>query len=561
MKQRELWLRLSLVLISFVLYAGTVWDNHWSPVDDGGDLERMVQSRQRIAQGQFTFQPPTSGLFRPTFALLRMGEYALGGSVCSRHHVLHLLVMVGLVQLLFSIVHRATDSSRAAWLVAALYTLFSPNVENWFRLDDPSFYPTFCAVFSLWCMTRALSRPPERAGHRRLAFAAAVAVLVPAYFTKETSMAFAGLGLGLFAACCVGAGGLLARRNRALTGAYLAAHLAMAAAWFLLRGIAGIKSISGGDYTSNYAVSPIIMLATAFKYADVVWNGFQFLTIIALGLFVSRVLRRLKMRQPLDAVEGWFLVGACWFGATLTMMLPWKYPLARYLGPGVPGLAMAVGLMLWDALRKTGAVPDAGRRHGEQWLRWVVVANLAVLPAITAIRNYHYLVFRHDFDRSAFQVVETVAQTAPARARLFMNVPTDSAYMFDEMMIFMRLFFGREDLTQFNYNKRPHPEPQAGDYFLVFVREPATPRSTEMLLPESFHTAALGQLKDRLKLAQRFHYERRLLNSYPDAPIFNLVARAGFKLPDCLGMNPAHKRALFMWEPSLVEWRVYRFEK
>ncbi len=561
MKQRELWLRLSLVLISFIFYAGTVWDNHWSPVDDGGDLERMMQLRQRIAHGQLTFHPTETGLFRPALALWRMGEYALGGTVCGRHHAIHLLVMAVLVQLLFSIIRRATDSNAAAWLVAALFTLFSPNVENWFRLDDPSFYPTFCAVFSLWCMTRALSMPPDCAGPRRLVFAAAVAVLPLAYFTKETSMAFTGLGFGLFAACVMGAGGLLSRRNRALTGAYLAAHLAMAAAWFLLRGIAGIKPISGGDYTSNYSVSPPLMLGTAFKYADIVWNGFQFLAIIALGWFVFRALRRLKMRQPLDAVEGWSLVGACWFGATLTMMLPWKYPLARYLGPGVPGLAMFVGLMLWDALRKTGVAPDAGRHHGKNLLRWIVVANLAVLPAITAIRNYHYLIFRHDFDCSAFQVVETVAQTAPARARVFMNVPADSVYMFDEMMIFMRLFFGRDDLIQFNYNRRPHPEPQSGDYFLVFFREPATPRSTEMLLPESFHTAALSQLKDRLKLTQCFHYERQPLNSYPDAPIFNLVARAGLKLPACLGMNPAHKRALFMREPSLVEWRVYRFEK
>ena len=560
MKQREWWLRLSLVLVSFALYAATIWDNHWSPVDDGGDLERMVQWHQRFAHHQFTYQAPALGLFRPAFALLRLGEYAVGGVVCSRHHLIHLLVMAGLVQLLFSIVRHATNSNPAAWCVAVLYTLFSPNVENWFRLDDPSFYPAFFAVFSLWCMTHALARPP-RAGLRWLGFSAAVAVLVPAYFTKETSMAFAGLGFGLFAACIVGSSGLFTRRNRALTGAYFAAHLAVATAWFLSRHIAGIKSISSGEYTGNYTVSLLPMLATGFKYADVVWNGFQFLTIIALVLFVLRLRRRLKMRQPLDVVEGWSFVGACWFGATVAMMLPWKYPLARYLGPGIPGLTLFVGLMLWDALRKTGAESDANRPSSSKWLRWVIVANLAVLPVVATFRNYHYLIFRHDFDRSAFQVVETVSQTAPARARVFMNVPADSAYMFDEIMIFMRVLFGRDDLTQFNYNKQPRPEPQAGDYFLVFVREPATPRSTEMWLPESFHATALNQLKDRLKLVGRFHYERQLLNSYPDAPIFNLVACTGFKLPTCLGMNPEHKRAFFMWEPSLVDWRIYRFEQ
>ncbi|MFA5190382.1 MAG: hypothetical protein WC740_06635 [Verrucomicrobiia bacterium] len=80
-------------------------------------------------------------------------------------------------------------------------------------------------------------------------------------------------------------------------------------------------------------------------------------------------------------------------------------------------------------------------------------------------------------------------------------------------------------------------------------------------MPESFHTSTLDRLKDHLSLVQRFRYERQLLSSYPDAPIFNLVARTGIRLPDYLGMKPEHRRALFMREPSLVEWRVYRFEK
>ena len=133
--------------------------------------------------------------------------------------------------------------------------------------------------------------------------------------------------------------------------------------------------------------------------------------------------------------------------------------------------------------------------------------------------------------------------------------------MFDEMTIFLNLLFGRGDLTQFNYNKPLRPDPRTGDCLLVYVREPNTPRSTEMWLPESFHTATLNQLKNRLKLVQTFRYERRLFSSYPDAFVFNLVASAGIQLPDYLGMNPRHKRALFMREPSLVEWRIYRFER
>ncbi len=557
MKHRELWLRLSLVLIGFIFYAGAIWDNHWSPIDDGNDLNQMVQWRQHVAHGQFIFHTSASGLFRPAYGLLRFGEYFLCGFSCTRYHLIHLLVMLGTAQLLFSITRRVVDSTRAAWLVAMLFTLFSPNVENWFRLD----YPTVFAVVSMWFFVRSLDEPPERTGWRWLTFAMAAATLAPAYFVKETSMAFTGLGLGLFAACWVGAGDLLARRNRVLTGAYLAAQLATVAAWFLLRGIAGIKSISGGVYTSDYSTSPLVMLATAFKYADVVWNGFQFLAVIALALFAWRMLTRLRMRQPLEAIDGWSFAGLCWFGATLAIMLPWKHPIARYLGTGVPGLAMFVGLTLWGFFNETKQASASARQRGKKLLRGLIVVNLAILPVITAIRNYNYLVFRHDFDCAAFQTVQSVSQTAPANAKLFMNVPAESVFMFDEMMIYMRLFFGREDLAQINYNKFPRPEPQAGDCFLVYVREPETPRSAAMWLPESFHTAALSQLKDRLKLMECFRYDRRLWSSYPDAPVFGLVAGAGFKLPDYLGMNPAHKRALFMRELSLVEWRVYRFEK
>jgi len=80
-------------------------------------------------------------------------------------------------------------------------------------------------------------------------------------------------------------------------------------------------------------------------------------------------------------------------------------------------------------------------------------------------------------------------------------------------------------------------------------------------VPASLHERTLNQLGDRLKLVGQFRYDRRLPASYPDAPIFNWVARAGVKLPAHLGMPYDQRRALFTVESILVEWKVYQFQR
>ncbi len=187
-----------------------------------------------------------------------------------------------------------------------------------------------------------------------------------------------------------------------------------------------------------------------------------------------------------------------------------------------------------------------------------MLANLAVLPVITLVRNYNCLIFHHDYDRSAFAVVETLAQQAPRGARLFMNIPADSLYMFNDIRRLLALLHSRNDFEQFNYNAPDCPPPRPGDYLLLFVREPPG-RSPEYALDASFHHATLRRDVDRLQLIRRIRYDRWLLNSCPDAFVFNTVAASGIKLPSYLGMHTGQRRGLLQRERSLIEWTVYQF--
>jgi len=535
-------------------------------VDDGNEMLRVVELRQRLETMGFSFaaigtHAADGGLFRPAFSCLKLIEYGLFGFDAWKHHLAHLVILLVLCQLLFSIVHRGTLSDGAAWLSGLMWVFFSPDVENWYRLNEASsFYPLAFALPSLWCVVRAFSTASERVVLRWTLIVLSGVLLVPATFTRETSVAFAGFAAALVIGCLLGIEPLLTRRNLALAVGHLAAHLAVALAWYVLKQMTGVQPISAGGYTSDYQLSAGVFIATAFKYADVVWNGYQLLFPIALVLIGQRLWSWARGRRVLDSWDGWALVGLCWFAAVLAILLPWKHPIARYLGSGVPGLALFVGVTLWRFLSESASNRSGARLPGTQWVRWVVIANLAILPAISLVRNYNYLIFRHDYDLAGFQVVGTVAKEAPPHARLFMNMPADSQFIFNEMMKLLRILHGRADLAQVNFNATGRPEPRRGDFLLVYVREPATPRSTEASLPESFHAATLERLKDRLSFVSRFRYERQLLNSYPDAPVFNLVTRLGIQLPDYLGMKPEHRRALFMREPSLVEWRIYRFE-
>jgi hypothetical protein len=557
-------MRFWIIAAAALFYAGALWDNTWSTVDDGNDLSRTVAFRQQIARGRLTFQSVLDGwniapvgLFRPCNAWLRLAEYELCGLDAWKHHLLRFVIALGLCQVVFSIAFRATRAPRAAFLAALCFVLFPPNVEFWFPLNDPVFYPTVFATVSLWLMIRAL----ETAGARRWLFwLASAALYIPVYFTKENSLAFLGIAAAILLACRAGAGRLLDRRNLPLAAVNLAAHAGLIAVWFILRKLVAVPAVAAGGYTSDYAVAPGVMLATAFKYADVFWNSLQLLTPLALTILLRRLWLWRRKRQALDDADGWAFVGLCWLGSVLMMMLPWKHPIARYLVAATPGIALFVGLTLYRFLPQTtpatGEPPSRRRRVA----RWLIVGNLAVLPFITLIRNYDYFVFRHDYDRAAFTVIETLGRDAPRDARLFMNLPAGSYSIFQDIVRLLALLHGRADVRQFNYNDPGRPDPRPGDYLLLFTREPPG-RTPEMALDGAFHQDALKQLGDRLRLVTHARYDRMLLRCHPDAPIFNAVAQAGLPLPDYLGMHKTQRRGFIQRERSLVEWRVYQFER
>ncbi|MBI5397760.1 MAG: hypothetical protein HZA91_20875 [Verrucomicrobia bacterium] len=557
--------RLGLLLIGLVFYGGALWDPAWSTVDDGQLLSNAQAARSRLAAGDWsvdTFNSPFSGhgRFRPSLIAFKVIECALFNYNPWLHHMAHVLVMLGVCQLLFSIAWRATASHGASTLTVLVFLFASPNVENWFRLTMDEFYVSSLTVASLWCLTWAFELPPAAKARRAAGLAAAAMLLVPSYLAKETSVALMGLAGAIWLACWRNAGGLLARRNLALSAGYLAAHGAIFVMWLLARQAAAVAAIHEGVYSSGYQVSASVMISTAVKYADVVWNGCQLLFPVALVFLLWRLSRWLRGRRELDARDGWAFVGLCWFGSILAVLLPWKSPLARYLGSGQPGLALLVGIMTWTLLEQAGSAVGATRNWRWRAIRWLVLGNLALLPVIALVRNYNYFVFRHDFDRAAFGVIETLAAQAPARVRLYMDLPAEEPFYFTEIPLLLRVLFGRDDFEQFNFNGPSRPEPRPGDYLLLFARE-GSPRGTEITLHPSFHDRTLRHWGDRLGLVREIRYDRRLLNAYPDAPLVNTVARLGIKLPDYLGLKAGQRRALFACERSLVEWRIYRFER
>jgi hypothetical protein len=561
---------LLLLLFGILLYGGTVWEPVWSTVDDGKEAAHAVEFHQmfsgrteRDLWGTVKWLADYSaseGLFRPGFILLRQIEHELFGYDCAKYHWLRLLAMLALCQLFFSLVHKATGSPGAAGVCAMLWLCFSPTVENWSRHGEASaFYPTAFTLLSVWCVAGAFQQPPQHAMRRWLLVLAACLFAVPPLFTKESGLALSGLAATICIACCLNAGPALSRANLPAGAVYLVANLLIAAAWFYLKNALGTRPIAAGNYSSNYQFSPPVLAATAFKYGDVVWNGFLLLAPVAAVLWARRFWLWLRGRLHPDTLDGLSLVGLGWFASILAIMLPWKSPLGRYLGIGLPGLSLFVGLTLWRLIAPAKDDAPASPSPLRSVLRWVVYANLVVLPVIAGIRTTNYLIFRHDFDHAADRTIQTLAREAPRNARLFMNTPRDAYDCFHEMLIWLRLLHNRGDLAHCNYNAMNRPEPRPGDCLLVFVREPQG-RGVEAFLPESFHHETLSRLDGRLRLIDRHRYERRLLNAYPDAFVFNLVAAAGIRLPGYLGMNADQKRAFIMWEPSLVEWRIYQFQ-
>jgi hypothetical protein len=422
------------------------------------------------------------------------------------------------------------------------------------------FYVGCLGVAAVWLFTLALAEPLERRTFRWACTASSLAAIWLAFLTKETAPALIAVAGAAWVASVFGVGDLLSKRNRGLCGMYFVAQLALVLLLMWFRKTSSAVPIAKGFYTSAYQIRPDVMLATAVKYADVIWNAFQFLTLIAFALWIWRVLLRICGKRELDAWDGWAFVGLAWFTPFLVGLLPWKLPLARYLGAAMPGLALFIATTIGKFLHDTK--PSPGIRHaiGIVAVRWLVIVNLAFLPISTVVRTYNYTIFRHDYDHAALAVVETLASHAPMGARLYASFPANFLSCFREMNRLFPLLFGRCDLHLLYINSPNRPKPRPGDYLLTFARE-GSPRNIELTLPASFQAKTLSQVGNRVSLLSTFQYDRHLLNAYPDAPFFNAAVRLGIKLPHYLGMHTDQRRTLFAWERSLVEWRIYRFEK
>lgn len=565
MKWRIMGWRVLLFAAGFAAYAGALWEPEWSTVDDGDNLTWTLELQQKLSRGDFslnTLNAPfgPAGRYRPGFLLFRLLEHHLFGLNCWLHHLAHILAMLVAAQLLYGIARRATASDGTAWIAAFAFTFCGTNSDNWCRLDMDEFYVGCLAVLGVWLFCLALGRPAQQRMQRGAFTAASLGCFWLAFLTKETAPALIGAGATALGMSCFGAGHLLSKRNRSLCATWFVSQALLVAWLAYLRSVSSARPVSAGHYTSAYQVDPGVMLATAIKYADAVWNAFQFLPLIALGLAGWRLWLWMRGRRALDAWDGWGLVGLAWFSAFVVGLLPWKAPLARYLGAGVPGLALFIAAMAGSFLRDTSPSTSAPRAAGRTALRWLLLANLAFVPVSSVVRTYNYTLFRHDYDRSAMNVMATLAAHAPAGARLYINCPPGFSGIYREMKLLLALLFDRRDLTLAYINDAARPEPRPGDYLLAYARE-GSPRNIEVHLPPSFHAQTLPRLAGRLSLLSTFRYDRHLLNSYPDAPLFNAVARLGIRLPDYAGMQTGHRRALFAWERSLVEWRIYRFER
>jgi len=557
--------RVLLFAAGLAAYAGALWEPSWSTVDDGDNLAAAMAALASFLGGNFSLEPfnqwfAPAGRYCPGFLLFQAIQYQLFGLNCWLHHCAHILAMLLAAQLLYGIAWRATASAGTAWLAAFAFTFCGTNMDNWCRLDMGEFYVAFFAVLGVWLFCLALERPGDQRVARAAFTAASLASFWLAFLTKETAPALISIGAAAWLGSLAGAGHLLSKRNRSLCATWLASQVLLVLWLASLRSTSNALPLSAGHYTTLYQVQADVMLATAVKYADVVWNGFQFLPLIAFGLMLRRLWLWMRGRRALDPWDGWAWIGLAWFAAFVAGLLPWKAALARYLGAAVPGLALFLAATVGSFLRDTMPSGSAPRSRGRTALRWLLIINLAFVPVSAVVRTWNYTIFRHDYDHAAHRVMETLAAEAPPGARLYVNVPADSEFYFREMEPLLKILHRRDDLRVIHHHRASRPEPRPGDYLLTFVRE-GSPRNIEMTLAARFRDVPLARLGDRLTLLKPVCYDRHLLNAYPDAPFFNLAVRLGVKLPDYVGMQTGHQRALFAWERSLVEWRIYRFDR
>ncbi len=420
----------------------------WSLIDDGV----LVQNTQRILEGLRTFNfniifsifwENGVGRFRPIYWLYNFLSFLIGDKNPFFHHFLRFLNF-WLVSLLGFLIAKKI-SGRTAGLFFVLFFVFSYlPFENWYRLGPQEPLSVFFLALTFYFLLK------------QKIYLAFWPIFI-SFLTKETNL---GLLLSMLYLL------VLNMRFKILDNNRLKRLVVKAIISGLL--VLGLVALvkSGGGYSSHYSLGLKTVGENLGWYASQMKVYYGYFPLMALLLFLfSKKTKKETFWLSVIAVTAIFMLG---------IILPWPFPLGRYLLPAIFFLTLFLGVelsKLFNLLKRN------------LFLRLILIFYFIALLIQNGVimAGTFYDSFQGNKVNEA--LVSYIASAAGPEKTVYLNlIDNDSTIeYFEEMKIHLNLFYGKDNNKLFYL--KDLTQPKTGD---LIVQGSLKPKFSQ--LPNNFRS-------------------------------------------------------------------------
>ncbi len=443
------------ILICLLIMLPRLVSPQFGLMDDG----RAITISQGILQGKWDLSwDVVAGRARPLYWGSFAFWYLLANGHAFWYFLGNLLVFAGSTFLLIHLVTTLGGSKLQGFLTGLVFVLSTSVIEDVYTLSKAE---NFQLLLMLGAISLAiLAARAARRSHVWLYLLAAGVLLLAACLTKESTLLLLPIAIVWWLI------GWIAKLRHFSSAAFLEKASRYLVIPSLVSGVMfyvgrtiflSSSKILGVGQSSDFSFDRASILNGLVRWGGWLLRDFIWLLPMLLVVLVSLLVIRRWPRSGL-----WWLA-AIWMAFWLGMYIPWHFAVEYYLLPFAAGTAVLSGVLLVELV---GLVQQYSRP-------WKVVGATtlsitALLLLISQANSFTDAAIQLTQDRANTNLLAYIAQTAPERSRVVVNLQIANEYI-EQMQLQLANYYHRPDLTLVNYQGEDLAKAKVATQLTYFV--------------------------------------------------------------------------------------------
>lgn len=415
------------ILFTWFLMVRDSWKLPFSLIDDPQFADKYTQIKAALfahdwpgaARDFFVVFPGTKeGRFAPVFWFSYLGRFFVADLNPFYHHFLHSILILMILVLIYLVVWQFTKKRLYALLSVAFFCILSPGFENWYRISTQEPIQLFCLLLLIYSLKKST----------KLNWSTVI-VSILFLLSKEISLLFFPFFVLWF---------LIAKKPlKPKLGKFLSIYTLLSFAFAITLFLIMKLSTWSASNASVSFVWPSTIAYFGF------WRQYQLIYLLIFGLTICALFFKSKYKESLGTAI--LFLGFALNG--FVALLPWKYPLVRFMFTQKLGLAIFCGITIglfstwcYQQIRYKSVIGVFGLAMVLLFLAKVGFANIQQSSMFTS----NYLAW----EISNGQLLSQVS-TFPLNSELVINVSqdnTDAHEWVERMPLYLKIFQDREDI-------------------------------------------------------------------------------------------------------------------